>query len=132
MCAQFVTSEGKRDRIVAEKRASGAIVGPYGRAEPKDWMPEGCRKTLSPDVGRYVHSQIDGSTLEGIVLCDFSIPTLKPSVSTRGHILRDQGSKRVWVNTANTVVGPGNRVGRSPRFIALPIKRWIGPSYSPA
>ncbi|WP_298437210.1 1,2-phenylacetyl-CoA epoxidase subunit PaaA [uncultured Jannaschia sp.] len=64
MYAQMVTSEATADD--PEKLAAfQARIDANEKIEPKDWMPEGYRKTLIRQVGQHAHSEIVGQLPEG-------------------------------------------------------------------
>ena len=67
-------------RMTAEQAASSAVIGASGeelqehfdatiardqRVEPRDWMPEGYRRTLIRQVAQHAHSEIIGMQPEG-------------------------------------------------------------------
>ena len=64
MYAQMVTSEASNDdpeKLVAFQ----ARIDAGEKIEPKDWMPEGYRKTLIRQIGQHAHSEIVGQLPEG-------------------------------------------------------------------
>ena len=63
MYAQLVTSEAADDG--AEAQAFQARIDRGDKIEPKDWMPEGYRKTLVRQIGQHAHSEIVGQLPEG-------------------------------------------------------------------
>ncbi|CUX83434.1 MAG: ring-1,2-phenylacetyl-CoA epoxidase subunit PaaA [Roseibaca calidilacus] len=64
MYAQMVTSEATQDD--PEKLAAfQARIDAGEKIEPKDWMPEGYRKTLIRQIGQHAHSEIVGQLPEG-------------------------------------------------------------------
>ncbi|RBO52364.1 1,2-phenylacetyl-CoA epoxidase subunit A [Rhodovulum sp. BSW8] len=67
MYAQMVTSEGgkARDEMTPEERAFQDRIDRGERIEPKDWMPEGYRKTLIRQIGQHAHSEVVGQLPEG-------------------------------------------------------------------
>lgn len=64
MYAQMVKSEATNDdpELLA---AFQARIDAGERIEPKDWMPEGYRKTLIRQIGQHAHSEIVGQLPEG-------------------------------------------------------------------
>ncbi|MCB1388966.1 MAG: 1,2-phenylacetyl-CoA epoxidase subunit A [Rhodobacteraceae bacterium] len=64
MYAQMVTSEASHDdpELLA---AFQARIDAGEKIEPKDWMPEGYRKTLIRQIGQHAHSEIVGQLPEG-------------------------------------------------------------------
>ncbi|WP_425097722.1 1,2-phenylacetyl-CoA epoxidase subunit PaaA [Tropicibacter sp. S64] len=64
MYAQMVKSEATNDD--PEKLAAfQARIDAGERIEPKDWMPQGYRKTLIRQIGQHAHSEIVGQLPEG-------------------------------------------------------------------
>ena len=63
MYAQMVTSD-PRDETV-EGQAFQARIDAGEKIEPRDWMPEGYRKTLIRQIGQHAHSEIVGQLPEG-------------------------------------------------------------------
>ncbi|WP_164661922.1 1,2-phenylacetyl-CoA epoxidase subunit PaaA [Tropicibacter sp. Alg240-R139] len=64
MYAQMVKSEASQED--PEKLAAfQARIDAGERIEPKDWMPEGYRKTLIRQIGQHAHSEIVGTLPEG-------------------------------------------------------------------
>ncbi len=64
MYAQMVKSEATQDD--PEKLAAfQARIDAGEKIEPKDWMPEGYRKTLIRQIGQHAHSEIVGQLPEG-------------------------------------------------------------------
>ena len=64
MYAQMVKSEATKDdpEMLA---AFQARIDAGEKIEPKDWMPEGYRKTLIRQIGQHAHSEIVGQLPEG-------------------------------------------------------------------
>lgn len=68
MYAQMVTSTGSltpREEMSAEEAAFQDRIDRGDKIEPKDWMPEGYRKTLIRQIGQHAHSEIVGQLPEG-------------------------------------------------------------------
>ncbi len=64
MYAQMIQSE-KSDETLEELAAFQARIDRGERIEPKEWMPEGYRKTLIRQIGQHAHSEIVGQLPEG-------------------------------------------------------------------
>src|SRR6188768_3941889 len=65
MYAQLVKSEGKpKDEMTPEEIAFQARIDRGEKIEPKEWMPEGYRKTLIRQIGQHAHSEIVGQLPE--------------------------------------------------------------------
>ena len=69
MYAQMVKSTGKPmkslDEMDPQERAFQERIDHGEKIEPKDWMPEGYRKTLIRQIGQHAHSEIVGQLPEG-------------------------------------------------------------------
>ncbi|WP_313136996.1 1,2-phenylacetyl-CoA epoxidase subunit PaaA [Paracoccus jeotgali] len=67
MYAQLVKSEGQksRDEMSPEELAFQDRIDRGEKIEPKEWMPEGYRKTLIRQIGQHAHSEIVGQLPEG-------------------------------------------------------------------
>ncbi|MEJ6390831.1 1,2-phenylacetyl-CoA epoxidase subunit PaaA [Gymnodinialimonas ulvae] len=64
MYAQMIKSEATQDDP-AQLDAFQARIDAGDKIEPKDWMPEGYRKTLIRQIGQHAHSEIVGQLPEG-------------------------------------------------------------------
>ena len=64
MYAQMIKSEATQDDP-DKLTAFQARIDAGDRIEPKDWMPEGYRKTLIRQIGQHAHSEIVGQLPEG-------------------------------------------------------------------
>lgn len=64
MYAQMIKSEKTQDDP-AKLAAFQARIDAGEKIEPKDWMPEGYRKTLIRQIGQHAHSEIVGQLPEG-------------------------------------------------------------------
>ena len=67
MYAQLVSTEGlkKPEEMSPEERAFQERIDRNEKIEPKEWMPEGYRKTLIRQIGQHAHSEIVGQLPEG-------------------------------------------------------------------
>lgn len=69
MYAQMVKSTGERPKTLGEmdpdERAFQERVAADIKIEPKEWMPEGYRKTLIRQISQHAHSEIVGQLPEG-------------------------------------------------------------------
>jgi len=69
MYAQMVKTDGKRLKTLEEmdpqERAFQERIDDDQKIEPKDWMPEGYRKTLIRQISQHAHSEIVGQLPEG-------------------------------------------------------------------
>jgi len=64
MYAQMVKSEATQEDP-AQLAAFQARIDADEKIEPKDWMPQGYRKTLIRQIGQHAHSEIVGQLPEG-------------------------------------------------------------------
>ena len=67
MYAQMVKSDGlkSREEMTPQERAFQDRIDANEKIEPKEWMPEGYRKTLIRQMGQHAHSEIVGQLPEG-------------------------------------------------------------------
>ncbi|MCA8933557.1 MAG: 1,2-phenylacetyl-CoA epoxidase subunit A [Rhodospirillaceae bacterium] len=69
MYAQLVKTDADRvkslDEMDPQERAFQERIDDNQKIEPKDWMPEGYRKTLVRQIGQHAHSEIVGQLPEG-------------------------------------------------------------------
>lgn len=69
MYAQMVKSTGKQvkslEEMESEERAFQERINDDIKIEPKEWMPEGYRKTLIRQISQHAHSEIVGQLPEG-------------------------------------------------------------------
>ena len=69
MYAQMVKTDGARirslDEMDPQERAFQERVDAGQKIEPKEWMPEGYRKTLIRQISQHAHSEIVGQLPEG-------------------------------------------------------------------
>ena len=69
MYAQMVKSSGKGlkslEDMEPDERAFQIRINAGAKIEPKDWMPEGYRKTLRRQISQHAHSEIVGQLPEG-------------------------------------------------------------------
>ncbi|AVW93700.1 MULTISPECIES: 1,2-phenylacetyl-CoA epoxidase subunit PaaA [Roseobacteraceae] len=67
MYAQMVESEGMKspEGMTPEERVFQERIDRNEKIEPKEWMPEGYRKTLIRQIGQHAHSEIVGQLPEG-------------------------------------------------------------------
>jgi len=67
MYAQMVKTSGAKapEELSPEERHFQARIDADEKIEPKDWMPEGYRKTLVRQISQHAHSEIVGQLPEG-------------------------------------------------------------------
>ena len=79
-----------------------AIVAADGRIEPRDWMPEGYRKTLVRQIAQHAHSEIIGMQPEGNWL------TRAPSLKRKAILLakiQDEAGHGLYLYSAAETLG---------------------------
>ena len=65
MYAQLIKAEHAGDEDTARAEAFQQRIDAGEKIEPKDWMPEGYRRTLIRQIGQHAHSEIVGQLPEG-------------------------------------------------------------------
>lgn len=65
MYAQLIKAEHADDEDTARAEAFQQRIDAGEKIEPKDWMPEGYRRTLIRQIGQHAHSEIVGQLPEG-------------------------------------------------------------------
>ncbi|MEP2029627.1 MAG: 1,2-phenylacetyl-CoA epoxidase subunit PaaA [Paracoccaceae bacterium] len=65
MYGQMVSSESTEGELSPQEKAFQGRIDAGEKIEPKDWMPEGYRKTLIRQIGQHAHSEIVGQLPEG-------------------------------------------------------------------
>ena len=65
MYAQLIKAEHSADDDTARSEAFQQRIDAGEKIEPKDWMPEGYRRTLIRQIGQHAHSEIVGQLPEG-------------------------------------------------------------------
>jgi ring-1,2-phenylacetyl-CoA epoxidase subunit PaaA len=105
MYAQLV--ETGRDRLQsraemsADERAFQARIDAGIKIEPKDWMPEGYRKTLVRQISQHAHSEIVGQLPEGNWVT--RAPTLKRKAILLAKIQDEAGHGLYLYSAAETL-----------------------------
>ena len=91
MYAQLVKSEGSksRDEMTPEEIAFQDRIDRGEKIEPKEWMPEGYRKTLIRQIGQHAHSEIVGQPPEGNWI------TRAPTLERKAILLADMDSTMI-------------------------------------
>ncbi|MFQ6551706.1 1,2-phenylacetyl-CoA epoxidase subunit PaaA [Aestuariibius insulae] len=101
MYAQMVTSEATKDS--PEKLAAfQARIDAGEQIEPKDWMPEGYRKTLIRQIGQHAHSEIVGQLPEGNWI------TRAPTLERKANLLakvQDEAGHGLYLYCAAETLG---------------------------
>ena len=112
MYAQMVDSEGNRGELTAQERAFQARIDAGEKIEPKDWMPDGYRKTLIRQVGQHAHSEIVGQLPEGNWIT--RAPTLERKAILLAKV-QDEAGHGLYLYSAAETLG----VSRDELFEAL-------------
>ncbi len=91
MYAQLVKAEGakSREEMSEQERAFQDRIDRGEKIEPKEWMPEGYRKTLIRQIGQHAHSEIVGQLPEGIWIT--RAPTLERKVILLAKVQDEAG-----------------------------------------
>jgi ring-1,2-phenylacetyl-CoA epoxidase subunit PaaA len=100
MYAQMVKSEAAEDS--PEARAFQARIDAGEKIEPKDWMPEGYRKTLIRQIGQHAHSEIVGMGPEGNWIT--RAPTLERKAILLAKV-QDEGGHGLYLYCAAETLG---------------------------
>jgi ring-1,2-phenylacetyl-CoA epoxidase subunit PaaA len=106
MYAQEVKSTGERVKALSEmapeERAFQERIDAGIRIEPKDWMPEGYRKTLIRQISQHAHSEIVGQLPEGNWLT--RAPTLDRKMILLAKV-QDEGGHGLYLYCAAETLG---------------------------
>src|SRR5688572_6119593 len=79
-----------------------AVIARNDRIEPRDWMPEGYRKTLVRQVAQHAHSEIIGMQPEGNRI------TRAPSLRRKAILLakvQDEAGHGLYLSSATETLG---------------------------
>lgn len=102
MYAQMIKSEGGEDKTSPEYLAFQARIDAGEKIEPKDWMPEGYRKTLIRQIGQHAHSEIVGQLPEGNWI------TRAPTLERKANLLakvQDEAGHGLYLYCAAETLG---------------------------
>jgi len=104
MYAQMVKAEGAKSRkeMSPEERAFQDRIDRGEKIEPKEWMPEGYRKTLIRQIGQHAHSEIVGQLPEGNWIT--RAPTLKRKAILMAKV-QDEGGHGLYLYAAAETLG---------------------------
>jgi ring-1,2-phenylacetyl-CoA epoxidase subunit PaaA len=98
-----VTTTLTRDADVREREFTQLIEGDQ-RIEPRDWMPEGYRKTLIRQIAQHAHSEIIGMQPEGNWI------TRAPSLRRKAILMakvQDEAGHGLYLYSAAETLGAG-------------------------
>jgi len=105
MYAQMVDTGASRlratDELSPDEQAFQARVDAEVKIEPKDWMPEGYRKTLIRQISQHAHSEIVGQLPEGNWVT--RAPTLKRKAILLAKIQDEAGHGLYLYSAAETL-----------------------------
>ncbi len=105
MYAQMVDTGAARlraaDELSPEEQAFQARVEAEVKIEPKDWMPDGYRKTLIRQISQHAHSEIVGQLPEGNWVT--RAPTLKRKAILLAKIQDEAGHGLYLYSAAETL-----------------------------
>src|SRR5919204_852520 len=90
------------EELSPEERAFQARIDADGRIEPKDWMPDGYRKTLIRQVSQHAHSEIVGMLPEGNWIT--RAPTLERKAILLAKV-QDEGGHGTYLYAAAETLG---------------------------
>jgi ring-1,2-phenylacetyl-CoA epoxidase subunit PaaA len=106
MYAQMVTTDGTGPKthheMTAEERAFQERIDRGEKIEPKEWMPEGYRKTLIRQISQHAHSEIVGQLPEG------NWVTRAPSLKRKSILLakiQDEAGHGLYLYAAAETLG---------------------------
>ena len=102
MYAQMVKSEGNSAELTEQDVAFQARIDAGEKIEPKDWMPEGYRKTLIRQIGQHAHSEIVGQLPEGNWI------TRAPTLERKANLLakvQDEAGHGLYLYCAAETLG---------------------------
>ena len=106
MYAQLVKSEGSKSRedMTPEEIAFQDRIDRNEKIEPKEWMPEGYRKTLIRQIGQHAHSEIVGQLPEGNWIT--RAPSLKRKAILMAKVQDEAGHGLYLYSAAETLGTP--------------------------
>src|ERR687893_279336 len=90
------------DAEAARQERFERTIAHEGRIEPRDWMPEGYRKTLVRQIAQHAHSEIIGMQPEGNWL------TRAPSLKRKGILMakiQDEAGHGLYLYSAAETLG---------------------------
>lgn len=106
MYAQMVKTDSARirslDEMDPQERAFQERVDAGQKIEPKEWMPEGYRKTLIRQISQHAHSEIVGQLPEGNWIT--RAPSLRSKIVLMAKV-QDEGGHGLYLYTAAETLG---------------------------
>ena len=88
--------------MVEDEAGFEAVIARNDRIEPRDWMPDGYRKTLVRQIAQHAHSEIIGMQPEGIWI------TRAPSLRRKAILLakvQDEAGHGLYLYSAAETLG---------------------------
>ena len=111
--ATAAAPDGTADQPDALERelqdAFDATVAGEGRVEPRDWMPEGYRKTLIRQIAQHAHSEIIGMQPEGNWI--LRAPSLRRKAILLAKV-QDEAGHGLYLYSATETLGV-DQIGRA-------------------
>jgi len=102
MYAQMIKNDGSDKQLTEQDLAFQARIDAGEKIEPKDWMPEGYRKTLIRQIGQHAHSEIVGQLPEGNWI------TRAPTLERKANLLakvQDEAGHGLYLYCAAETLG---------------------------
>ena len=100
--AELYAVPAQQDDDAAGQAAFDAIIADDSRIEPRDWMPEGYRKTLVRQVSQHAHSEIIGMQPEGDWIA--SAPSLRRKAILLAKV-QDEAGHGLYLYAAAETLG---------------------------
>jgi len=110
-----------REEMTEEERHFQDRVDADDKIEPKDWMPEGYRKTLIRQIGQHAHSEIVGQLPEGNWIT--RAPTLERKAILLAKV-QDEAGHGLYLYCAAETLGISRDEARD--YIELYFSRYPG------
>jgi len=98
----YASPQASEDSAVDLEREFGDIIKAGQRVEPRDWMPDGYRKTLIRQIAQHAHSEIIGMQPEGNWL------TRAPSLRRKAILMakvQDEAGHGLYLYSATETLG---------------------------
>ena len=88
--------------LAERERAFARLVADEPRIEPRDWMPEGYRRTLVRQIAQHAHSEIVGMQPEGSWLT--RAPSLRRKLVLTAKV-QDEAGHGIYLYAATETLG---------------------------
>ena len=106
--AELYAVPAQQDDDAAGQAAFDAIIADDSRIEPRDWMPEGYRKTLVRQVSQHAHSEIIGMQPEANWIT--RAPSLKRKAILLAKVQDEAGHGLYLYSAAETLGTPRDKM----------------------